>query len=274
MFFAVRTVFGTSNGAAIAIVCLSWIPLAAAVLLWAPLRFLLGWLASPFFLFYAFYYLRGEFGNIRQGLRQRQNFRRMLDAAAVNPHDAEAQYQLGLIYQERRQYTEAVRRFTNAIAIDPEERTHISNWAGLRAPLRDGSGTQSATSKPCSTRTNVTPSEILRELGGVYVTARQYADARKELADYIERRPYDPEGLFCCCRTESGGFAAAEGGAGNVRASGGSGPHGSALSARENGQVRSGWRRSNCGSFRGQGLEVKGICTWGTDSRRSQLWWA
>jgi hypothetical protein len=32
-------------------------------------------------------------------------FRRMLEAAAVNPHDGEAQYQLGLIYQERRQYT-------------------------------------------------------------------------------------------------------------------------------------------------------------------------
>src|SRR5207237_6275273 len=34
LFFAVRTVFGASNGGAAAIVCLSWIPLAAAVLLW------------------------------------------------------------------------------------------------------------------------------------------------------------------------------------------------------------------------------------------------
>jgi predicted Zn-dependent protease len=39
-------------------------------------------------------------------------------------------------------------------------------------------------------------SEVLRELGGIYVTARQSADARSELTIYTERRPYDPEGLF------------------------------------------------------------------------------
>ena len=54
MFFAVRTVFETGNGTALAVVCLSWAPLAAAAFLWGPLRFLLGWVASPFFLFYAY----------------------------------------------------------------------------------------------------------------------------------------------------------------------------------------------------------------------------
>jgi tetratricopeptide (TPR) repeat protein len=39
-------------------------------------------------------------------------------------------------------------------------------------------------------------SEILRELGALYVSARQFEDARRELAEYLERRPYDPEGLF------------------------------------------------------------------------------
>jgi hypothetical protein len=39
-------------------------------------------------------------------------------------------------------------------------------------------------------------SEILRELGAVYLANRQYADARNELAVYIERRPYDTEGLY------------------------------------------------------------------------------
>jgi tetratricopeptide (TPR) repeat protein len=121
MFFAVRTVFGIGNGTAATMVCLSWIPLVAAVIFWGPLRFLLGWVASPFFLFYAYYYLSGEFGNLGTGLRSRQNFRRMLEAAALNPHDGEAQYQLGLIYQQRRQYTEAIQRFRNAVAIDPNE---------------------------------------------------------------------------------------------------------------------------------------------------------
>src|SRR5713226_4761141 len=120
MFFAVRTVFGTENSIAAGSVGLSVIPLIAAVFLWAPLSFMLSWLASPFFLFYAFYYLRGEFTNMGAGLRRRQNFHRMLEAAAVNPHDAEAQYQLGLIYQRRRQYTAAIERFKKAVAIDPK----------------------------------------------------------------------------------------------------------------------------------------------------------
>ena len=98
MFFAVRTVFGTENRTAIAVVSLSWLPLLAAYFLWGPIQSLLGWLASPFVLFFLYYYLRSEAGNLGAGLRNRQNFRRMLDAAAINPHDAEAQYQLGLIY--------------------------------------------------------------------------------------------------------------------------------------------------------------------------------
>lgn len=121
MFFAVRTVFGTGNGIAAGSVLLSVIPLAAAAFFWALLRYVFGWVASPFFLFYAFYYLGGEFRNVGAGLRRQQNFRRMLDAAAINPHDAEAQYQLGLIYQQRRQYSAAIQRFKNAVAIDSAE---------------------------------------------------------------------------------------------------------------------------------------------------------
>src|SRR5579872_3018493 len=94
MFFAVRTVFGTENGVTAASVGLSVIPLAGAVVFWGPLRFVMGWLASPFFLFYAFYYLGAEFRTMGAGLRRGQNFRRMLEAAVVNPHDADAQYQL------------------------------------------------------------------------------------------------------------------------------------------------------------------------------------
>ena len=121
MFFAVRTVFGVGNGAAAGIVALSWIPLAAFAFLWGPLGFLFRILASPFFLFYLIYYLGSEFRGLGDGLRSSQNYRRMLEASTVNPHDGEAQYQLGLIHQQRRQYTEAIRRFQAAVAIDRTE---------------------------------------------------------------------------------------------------------------------------------------------------------
>jgi tetratricopeptide (TPR) repeat protein len=196
IFFAVRTVFGTGNGAAFAIVCLSWIPLVALYFIWSPLRYLLRWLASPFFLFYILYYLRGEFGNLGAGLRSRQSFRRNLEAAAVNPHDGEAQYQLGLIYQQRRQFTEAIRRFQNAVAIDPsltDAHFQLGRIAREQGRFKDAL-THFQTVVNQDERHS--QSEVLRELGALYISVRQFEDARHELAEYLERRPYDPEGRF------------------------------------------------------------------------------
>jgi tetratricopeptide (TPR) repeat protein len=192
----VRTVFGTGNGSAGAIVCLSWVPLVAAVFLWGPLQFLLGWLASPFFLFYAFYYLGGEFSNLGAGLRNRQRFRQMVETAALNPHDGDAQYQLGLIYQQRHDYTEAIQRFRNAVAIDPTETDahfQLGRIAREQGRLKDAL-THFQTVLDLDEKHS--QSEILRELGALYISARQYQDACNELVKYIERRPYDPEGLY------------------------------------------------------------------------------
>jgi tetratricopeptide (TPR) repeat protein len=164
--------------------------------LWGPLRFVLGWLASPFFLFYAYYYLGGEIGKLGGGLRSRQHFRRMLEAAAINPHDGEAQYQLGLIYQQRRQYTEATQRFKNAVGIDPEQTDahfQLGRIAREQGRLTDAL-THFQTVVDQDDKHN--QSEILRELGAVYLAARQWEDARNYLTQYIERRPYDPEGLY------------------------------------------------------------------------------
>ena len=196
MFFAVRTVFGTGNWTAAGVVSLSWVPLVAAAFVWAPLRFLLGWLASPFFLFYAWYYLGGEIGNLGAGLRSRQNFRRMLEAAAVNPHDGEAQYQLGLIYQQRRQYGEAIERFRHAVAIDPTQTDahfQLGRIARQQGRLNDALAHFQTVVDQDEKHSQ---SEVLRELGGIYLSVGQYQDARNELAPYVERWPYDPEGLF------------------------------------------------------------------------------
>jgi tetratricopeptide (TPR) repeat protein len=196
MFFAVRTVFGTENGTAIAVVSLSWIPLLAAYFLWGPIQSLLGWLASPFVLFFLYYYLRSEAGNLGAGLRNRQNFRRMLDAAAINPHDAEAQYQLGLIYQQRHQLTEAIQRFQNAVAIDNAETDahfQLGRIARQQGRLKDAL-IEFQTVLDQNEKHH--QSEVLRELGALYNSVRQFEDARQELARYIERRPYDPEGLY------------------------------------------------------------------------------
>lgn len=196
MFFAVRTVFGAENRIAVAVVALSWLPLMAAGLLWGPLRYLFGWIASPFFLFYAYYFLGAEIGNLGAGLRSRQNFHRMLEAAAVNPHDGDAQYQLGLIYQQRRQYTEAIQRFQSAVLADPQETDahfQLGRIARQQGRLPDALAHFQTVLDQDERHSQ---SEILRELGVMYITVRQYEDARQMLADYVGRRPYDPEGLY------------------------------------------------------------------------------
>jgi tetratricopeptide (TPR) repeat protein len=196
MFFAVRAVFGVDNGIAAGVVALSWIPLVAAVFVWGPLGHLLGLVASPFFLFFAWYYLGSELSHLGDGLRARQNFRRMLDAAAINPHDGEAQYQLGLIHQQRRQRTEAIQRFRNAVQIDPtltDAHFQLGKIAREENRLRDALGHfQTVVDQD----EKLHSSEVLKELAGIYVAARQFADAKTELDVYIERRPYDPEGLY------------------------------------------------------------------------------
>jgi tetratricopeptide (TPR) repeat protein len=196
VFLAVRTVFGTGNGTAAAVAGLSWIPLVAVVFLWGPLSMLLRLAASPFFLFYAFYFLGGELGNLGGGLRSRQHFRRMLEAAAVNPHDGEAQYQLGLIQQQRRKYNEAIRRFQAAVAIDPTETDahfQLGRIAREQGRLTDALAHFETVLKQDDRHSQ---SEIHRELGAVYLALGRTDDARRELAPYIDRRPYDPEGLF------------------------------------------------------------------------------
>jgi tetratricopeptide (TPR) repeat protein len=196
MFFAVRTVLGVENGTAAAIVVASPVALVLVALLWGPLSMVLHFLASPFILLYLWYYMGSEVAGLGSALRRQQNFRRMLDAAAVNPHDADAQYQLGLIHQQRRQYSEAIERFRKAVAIDPaltDAHFQLGRIAREQGRPHDAlSHFQTVVDQD----ERHSASEVLRELGAIYVGARQFEDAKNELETYVERRPYDPEGLY------------------------------------------------------------------------------
>jgi len=196
MFLVVRTVFVAGNGTAAAIAALSWIPLAAAVPMWGALMSIFHLLASPFFLFYAIYYLGGEFTQLGDGLRRRQNYRRMLEAAAINPHDGEAQYQLGMIHQERRQTSEALRRFQAAVAIDPTETDAQFQLGRIAREQQRFDEALSRFQIVLKQDEKHRSSEIHRELGALYVMLGRFPDAERELTLYTGRREYDPEGLY------------------------------------------------------------------------------
>jgi len=193
MIFAVRTVFGASYKSAIAVVSLSWLSISLGNRIFSLIS---PFLLSPFLLFYAFAYFRGEASTLGNAFRQRQSFRRFLQNATINPRDADAHVQLGILYKQRRQFDEAVRHFEKAIEIEPQEIEanyelgKIARERGeLERALRHFTIVVEQNEKHAL-------NEIWREIGATYFDAKAFPEAREFLEKFIERRPFDPEGLF------------------------------------------------------------------------------
>ena len=151
---------------------------------------------SPFLLFYAFWMFRGDVGDIGYSLRQRQNFRRQMEASTINPRDASAHYQLGLIYQYRRQYGEAIARFQKAVEIAHDETDahfQLGRIAREQNRLQDAINHFNDVLVQDDKHSQ---SEIWREVGATYLSASMFTDAKEALGKFIDRRPYDPEGLY------------------------------------------------------------------------------
>lgn len=198
MICALRTVCGISYQNAIIIVGVAWVSLrfdswVLSILTFSPFLTLI-WLV-PLAL--------GALAGMRAAHIQRQSFRRHLQAATLNEHDAEAQYQLGLLYQQRRQHTEALKFFRRAVEIDPKE-PDANYQLGIIA--RQENRLQEAIqhfSHVVAHDDKYRQSEIWREIGATYLAAGMFAEAKDALEKYHERRPFDPEGLFHLAETLS-----------------------------------------------------------------------
>lgn len=192
----VRTVFGAEDSQAIGAVAISWLPLAAGLYYYREFGHFFRFLASPFLLYYAYIYFNSELRNFGSIFRNRQGLRRYLESCTVNPRDADAHYQIGLIHQQRRQYSEAIARFQQAVAIDPAE-TDAHFQLG-RIARQEGRLANALTHFQTVVDQNEKHSshEVWREVGALHLAAKQYQHARDELALFVEKRAFDPEGLF------------------------------------------------------------------------------
>ena len=103
---ALRVVLRLSFGRAIGVMALGACSLVALPLI-PRLLFLL---TSPLMLILVFILLRNIFGDVLSAQRSREHFKQSLEAATLNPADASAHYNLGLIYQQRGQFEEAKQR--------------------------------------------------------------------------------------------------------------------------------------------------------------------
>ncbi|HVF21749.1 MAG TPA: tetratricopeptide repeat protein [Pyrinomonadaceae bacterium] len=207
-FFAIGTVVGvkdvfrTSFVRAFAICLVSG---AAAVFL-LPLAASLfsGVLGSPFLLFLLFMLLRGYFSDIMGTHRAKAAFKQNLESATLNPADASAHYNLGLIHQSRGELDAARERFERALQIDDGE-IDASYQLGriARQQKRYGDAIQNfehvVARDPAHSQY-----EIWREVAATYIAAGQFEDARNALEQFLEHRPSDPEGLYLMGRAHAG----------------------------------------------------------------------
>jgi tetratricopeptide (TPR) repeat protein len=193
MAVVLRMLFGTQYQKALLLVAVGALAFSVQSKLFASVSPLL---FSPFLLFYAFSMFRGDIGDIGLSLRQRQGFRRSMEAATINPRDAGAHYQLGLIYQYRRQYTEAISRFQHAIEIDNDETDahfQLGRIAREQGRLQDAINHFGVVLEQDEKHSH---SEIWREIGATYLDASMFNEAKDALETFTSRREYDPEGLY------------------------------------------------------------------------------
>ncbi|CDM64067.1 tetratricopeptide repeat protein [Pyrinomonas methylaliphatogenes] len=173
-----------------------------ALIIWPVLfPFLALLAASPFLLLFIVLLLSGWIRGIVQRERARTAFRRGLEAATLNPADASAHYNLGLLHLQRGELEEARRRFERAIEIDPDE---IDAHYQLGRIARKQNRLAEAVAhfeQVVARDPEHAQYEVWREAGATYLAAGQFADAREMLAHFLQHRENDPEGLYLMGRT-------------------------------------------------------------------------
>ncbi|HKG60994.1 MAG TPA: tetratricopeptide repeat protein [Pyrinomonadaceae bacterium] len=202
MIVAVKDTFRMSAARAFAVTLIS---IFAAQFV-GPIAFHLfsGVAGSPFLLFFLFMLLRGYFSDIMGGHRARAAFKQNLESATLNPADASAHYNLGLIHQSRGELDPARQRFERALEIDPEE-IDASYQLGriARQQKRYADAIQNFEQVVARNPAHA-QHEVWREVAATYIAAGQFEDARTALDQFLEHRPSDPEGLYLMGRAHAG----------------------------------------------------------------------
>ena len=151
--------------------------------------------ASPWLLYMLWMRFGGSAASLGDALHSSQNYRRSLEAISLNPHDADAQYQLGLIELQRRNFPKAEERFRAAIKIDSNDADYFYH---LGLVLKEAEKHQEAHDffeRGVQLNEKASNHEVLRELGGSQMELGHMADSIHTLDRYTNLRPYDPVGL-------------------------------------------------------------------------------
>ena len=207
-FFAVAAVLGVREVFRISALRASAISLVGLMLavfispLWTLL--LSPILASPFLLLILFILIRGYISGVLRSQRARESFKQNLEAATLNPADASAHYNLGLIHQQRGEVEAARERFERAIQIDDEEIDAHYQLGRIALQQKRFADAVKNFEQVVSRDPAHNQHEIWREVGATYIAAEQFEDARDALERFLEHRPSDPEALYLMGRAHAG----------------------------------------------------------------------
>jgi tetratricopeptide (TPR) repeat protein len=161
-------------------------------------------IASPLLLLLIFFLGRSYVVEATRAHRARTSFKQNLEAATLNPADASAHYNLGLIHQQRKEFDEARARFQRAIDIDEDE-IDAHYQLGRIARVQDRLAEAIKHFEPVVARApQHAQHEVWREIGATYLAAGQFEDAREALDRFLASRQSDPEGLYLMGRAHAG----------------------------------------------------------------------
>jgi len=167
-------------------------------------RLFSGVFGSPFLLFLVFMLLRGYFSDIMGSHRAKAAFKQNLESATLNPADASAHYNLGLIHQSRGELDAARERFERALQIDPEEIDASYQLGRIARQQKRYADAIQNFEQVVARNPAHSQHEVWREVAATYIAAGQFEDARTALDQFLEHRPSDPEGLYLMGRAHAG----------------------------------------------------------------------
>lgn len=189
--WAVREINYIPAAAALGVIVLSWFTLPVFYLL---ATFLL---ALPFFILLPFVYVFAmrlrELLAVRGSLR---DFQQHLHSLTLNPRDADAHYQLGLLHLQRAHLDAAQGYFEQALAVDPQDPDY--HYSMGRAFEARGEWPRAMEEYEATYRLNPEYGlgDIFREVGKGYLHTDRLDKAIEFLKFFLERRSSDPEGRY------------------------------------------------------------------------------
>jgi tetratricopeptide (TPR) repeat protein len=169
-------------------------------------------LSLPFFLLFPVLFLSiQKLRSLEQRRSAERDLRERLQVLTLNPRDADAHYQLGLMHLHRGNTVAAQQQFQEAIAIDPQDPAY-HYWLGRSYEDReDWARAQEQYEVVYGTDPQFGQEDIFREVGKAYLHSGNLEKAIEFLQFFLNERRSDPQGRYwlAIALEKAGNFAQA-----------------------------------------------------------------